>query len=158
MDQASSDASHTGPGSKPLGSTERTDSDQVHNAASGTASESDTARMATSKEGLADWQVRAVWEQRDILEIRNCAVNRVGTRIRTTQRSHQCWQRVAQSPSVRTMCCGIRTGAVSHAGLQHSLHDLYHRVQRVGLDTAASPPYWKVRDSWGTDWSEAGSK
>ena len=33
---------------------------------------------------------------------------------------------------------------------------MYHCVQRVGFDTAASLPYWMVGDTWSTDWSEAG--
>ena len=31
---------------------------------------------------------------------------------------------------------------------------LDHAVQAVGIDTAAG--YWKVRNSWGTSWGEAG--
>ena len=37
-----------------------------------------------------------------------------------------------------------------------SLDDTYHCVQRVGFETAGSPPYWKVTDSWSADRSEAG--
>ena len=49
---------------------------------------------------------RAGWEQRgfrDILELRRCAVRRIHIRTRTTQHSQQGWQRVAQSPFVRTV-------------------------------------------------------
>jgi len=31
-----------------------------------------------------------------------------------------------------------------------------HCVQLVGYDTTASNPYWIVRNSWGTDWGNAG--
>jgi len=33
---------------------------------------------------------------------------------------------------------------------------LDHCVQIVGYDTAANPPYWNVRNSWGTDWGLSG--
>jgi len=33
---------------------------------------------------------------------------------------------------------------------------LDHCVQAVGINTDASTPYWKVRNSWDTDWGEAG--
>jgi len=34
--------------------------------------------------------------------------------------------------------------------------ELDHCVQAVGYDTTASTPFWIVRNSWGTDWGEAG--
>ena len=34
--------------------------------------------------------------------------------------------------------------------------EVNHEVQFVGVDTAANPPYWKVRNSWGTTWGEGG--
>jgi len=33
---------------------------------------------------------------------------------------------------------------------------LDHCVQIVGYDTTANPPYWNVRNSWGTDWGMSG--
>jgi C1A family cysteine protease len=33
---------------------------------------------------------------------------------------------------------------------------LDHCVQIVGYDTSVSPPYWNVRNSWGTDWGLSG--
>jgi len=33
---------------------------------------------------------------------------------------------------------------------------LDHCVQAVGWNTDVSPPYWIVRNSWGTDWGESG--
>jgi len=33
---------------------------------------------------------------------------------------------------------------------------LDHCVQAVGYDTAANPPYWNVRNSWGADWGMSG--
>jgi len=34
--------------------------------------------------------------------------------------------------------------------------DLDHCVQAIGFDDTASPPYWIVRNSWGTSWGENG--
>lgn len=34
--------------------------------------------------------------------------------------------------------------------------ELDHCVQVVGVDTSANGSYWKVRNSWGTGWGEAG--
>jgi len=31
-----------------------------------------------------------------------------------------------------------------------------HCVEAIGYNTAANPPYWIVRNSWGTDWGQAG--
>jgi len=33
---------------------------------------------------------------------------------------------------------------------------LDHCVQAVGYDTSVNPPYWNVRNSWGTDWGMSG--
>jgi len=33
---------------------------------------------------------------------------------------------------------------------------LDHCVQAVGYDTSVNPPYWNVRNSWGTDWGLSG--
>jgi len=37
-----------------------------------------------------------------------------------------------------------------------SYNSLDHCVQLVGYDTTASTPYWKVRNSWASDWGENG--
>jgi C1A family cysteine protease len=34
--------------------------------------------------------------------------------------------------------------------------DIDHCVQATGYNLAANPPYWIIRNSWGTDWGEAG--
>jgi len=47
---------------------------------------------------------------------------------------------------------GIMTG--SECG--HSLLDTNHCVQVVGFDTNGTMPYWIVRNSWNTDWGNAG--
>jgi C1A family cysteine protease len=31
-----------------------------------------------------------------------------------------------------------------------------HCVEAIGYNTAANPPYWIIRNSWGTDWGQAG--
>ena len=33
---------------------------------------------------------------------------------------------------------------------------LNHAIQLVGVDTLASTPFWKIRNSWGTSWGESG--
>jgi C1A family cysteine protease len=38
----------------------------------------------------------------------------------------------------------------------HAYDDMDHCVQLVGYDTSGQVPYWIVRNSWGTDWGEAG--
>jgi C1A family cysteine protease len=35
-------------------------------------------------------------------------------------------------------------------------NSLDHCVQIAGYDTSANPPYWNVRNSWGTDWGMSG--
>merc|ERR1711879_489333 len=46
---------------------------------------------------------------------------------------------------------GIYTKRCSGASSQ-----LDHCVQLVGYDTTGSQSYWKVRNSWNTDWGESG--
>jgi len=35
-------------------------------------------------------------------------------------------------------------------------NSINHAVQAVGVDTGASTPYWRIRNSWGTTWGENG--
>jgi len=46
---------------------------------------------------------------------------------------------------------GVLTGKCSGA-----YNKLDHCVQLVGYDTTASKPYWKVKNSWASDWGEQG--
>ena len=52
---------------------------------------------------------------------------------------------------------GIRTRVVFQEDCKPADNHADHCVQLVGVDTAASTPYCKVRDSWTADWSEAES-
>jgi C1A family cysteine protease len=47
-------------------------------------------------------------------------------------------------------------GGVFTDACSGSYNSLDHCVQLVGYDAAASTPYWKVRNSWGTSWGEGG--
>ena len=48
------------------------------------------------------------------------------------------------------------TGGVMSTNCPGAANDLDHCVQLVGYDTTASPPYWIVRNQWGTSWGEEG--
>ena len=49
------------------------------------------------------------------------------------------------------------TGGVLRADSCSSAYiDVDHCVQLVGYDKGAAEPYWKIRNSWGTDWGEGG--
>lgn len=44
----------------------------------------------------------------------------------------------------------------SHPDCKSDWDLIDHCVQLVGYDKTASPPYWRVRNSWGSEWGEAG--
>lgn len=53
------------------------------------------------------------------------------------------------APWVNTYTGGVITGCGSSKTVDAC-------AQIVGVDTAANPPYWKVRGTWGADWGEDG--
>jgi len=60
------------------------------------------------------------------------------------------------SVCVNAMTWNSYYGGVLSGSCSGSYNALDHCVQLVGYDTTASTPYWKVRNSWGTSWGEAG--
>ena len=46
-------------------------------------------------------------------------------------------------------------GIISH-GAKCQMDDVDHEVQLTGFDFDHSPPYWIIKNSWGSDWGEAG--
>lgn len=49
---------------------------------------------------------------------------------------------------------GVYTGL--NGQCSSSKDDVDHCVQLVGYDKTSSPPYWKIRNSWGSDWGDNG--
>jgi C1A family cysteine protease len=45
---------------------------------------------------------------------------------------------------------------VFNKACSHAYSDADHCVQLVGYDSTGSQPYWKVRNSWSSDWGEEG--
>lgn len=48
------------------------------------------------------------------------------------------------------------SGGVYSKKCSGAADNLDHCVQLVGYDNSGSNPYWKVRNSWGSDWGESG--
>lgn len=48
------------------------------------------------------------------------------------------------------------TGGIKTGSCPGGWYDLDHCVQLVGYDNTHSPPYWKVRNSWTSNWGENG--
>lgn len=51
---------------------------------------------------------------------------------------------------------GNYKGGVLNKTCSHSYSAADHCVQLVGYDSTGSQPYWKVRNSWASDWGEKG--
>uniref|UniRef100_A0A7S3K3B7 Peptidase C1A papain C-terminal domain-containing protein n=1 Tax=Aureoumbra lagunensis TaxID=44058 RepID=A0A7S3K3B7_9STRA len=48
------------------------------------------------------------------------------------------------------------TSGIASGNCKAKAHLIDHCVQLVGVDTTASEPFWKVRNSWGSSWGEDG--
>jgi len=51
---------------------------------------------------------------------------------------------------------GSYSKGILNKSCSHAYDDADHCVQLVGYDSTGSQPYWKVRNSWGSDWGEEG--
>ena len=51
---------------------------------------------------------------------------------------------------------GYQSGVLAEDQCTAMFSDIDHCVQLVGYDKTAPTPYWKIRNSWGDDWGEAG--
>ena len=58
--------------------------------------------------------------------------------------------------ALETVLAKSRTESSSENDALWNPHTRCHCVQRVNFDTAAPTAFWKDRDSWSADWSEAG--
>jgi C1A family cysteine protease len=51
---------------------------------------------------------------------------------------------------------GSYSGGVLNKTCSHAYDDADHCTQLVGYDSTGSQPYWKIRNSWASDWGEKG--
>jgi len=88
--------------------------------------------------------------------------NTIGAKIKgyhTIARNEQTIQSALTTTSPFSVCVDASKWSQYRGGVMKSTQcgrGIDHCVQLVGYDASANPPYWLVRNSWGTGWGEQG--